>query len=207
MKLIICRNRQKDLLKSVLGFFFPLLIIGCSGSIGKIDVEHVDAITARSEIAIDQARLANAGSLSKDLFQKAETALKLADQAKEAKQGLDAIRLAYDAQNYAQSAEKAATYKSQEASLNAIIQRKETEILRQQSMFDTINQELEDTRLEIQKAEAQITKLTVELEDPETYDNPGRAVAINRDLTTAQTTLDCLTPDWEKAAGKLEALG
>ncbi len=141
MKLIICGNRQENLLRSVFCFFFPLFIIGCGGSIGKINVEHINAITARSEIAIDQARLANAESLSKDLFQKAETALDLAGKAKGSKQGLDAIRLAYDAQNYAQSAEKAAIYKSQEASLTAVIQRKETEILRQQSMFDTVNQE------------------------------------------------------------------
>ena len=210
MKLIICRNRQKDLLKSVLGFFFPLLIIGCSGSIGKIDVEHVDAITARSEIAIDQARLANAGSLSKDLFQKAETALKLADQAKEAKQGLDAIRLAYDAQNYAQSAEKAATYKSQEASLNAIIQRKETEILRQQSMFDTINQELEDARLEIQKAEADKVQLKRE------FDHSSEIAAQNltraRDdckkdrieLSILQEQFDETKTEWQQALHQID---
>ena len=70
-----------------------------------------------------------------------------------------------------------------------------------------IEKEIHRLEKEIQAAEAKIIKLTEELEKPETYDNPGRAVAINRDLTTAQTTLDCLTPDWEKAAGKLEALG
>ena len=164
MKMIICRYGQEGSLRSVFGFFSLLLIIGCGGSIGKIDVEHIDAVTARSEIAIDQARLANAESLSKDLFQKAETALNLAGKAKESKQGLDAIRLAYDARNYAQSAEKAALYKSQEASLNAVIQRKETEILRQQSMFDTINQELEATRLEIQEAEADKKRLKREFD-------------------------------------------
>ena len=162
MKIIIFRNRQENLLRSIWGVFLPLFIIGCGGSMGKIEVEHINAVTTRSEIAIDQARLANAESLSKDLFQKAEMTLDLARKAKESKQGLDAVRLAYDAQNYAQSAEKAAIYKSQEASLNAIIQRKETEILRQQSMFDTINQELEDARLGIQEAEADKKQLKLE---------------------------------------------
>ena len=162
MKIIIFRNRQENLLWSIWAFFLPLLLIGCGGSMGKIEVEHINAVTTRSEIAIDQARLANAESLSKDLFQKAEMTLDLARKAKESKQGLDAVRLAYDAQNYAQSAEKAAIYKSQEASLNAIIQRKETEILRQQSMFDTINQELEDARLGIQEAEADKKQLKLE---------------------------------------------
>ncbi len=70
-----------------------------------------------------------------------------------------------------------------------------------------IEKEVQRLEKEIQAAEAKITELTEELEKSETYDNAGRAVAINRDLTTAQTTLDCLTPDWEKAAEKLEALG
>ncbi|MCH2379830.1 MAG: ABC transporter ATP-binding protein, partial [Pedosphaera sp.] len=70
-----------------------------------------------------------------------------------------------------------------------------------------IEKEVQRLEKEIQAAEAKITELTEELEKPETYDNAGRAVAINRDLSTAQTTLDCLTPDWEKAAEKLEALG
>ena len=60
---------------------------------------------------------------------------------------------------------------------------------------------------EIQTAEAKITDLTQELEKPETYDNPGLAMSINRELTALQTTLDCLTPEWELAADKLEKLG
>ena len=58
----------------------------------------------------------------------------------------------------------------------------------------------------IQKAEQKITELTAELEKPETYENPARAMTINRELISAQTTLDCLTPEWETAAGKLEEL-
>ena len=68
--------------------------------------------------------------------------------------------------------------------------------------------EKEVKRLEenIQKAEKQMAELTEELERPETYDNPSRAMTINRDLTTAQSTLDCLTPEWEAACGKLESM-
>ena len=210
MKLTICGNRQENLLRSVFCFFFPLFIIGCGGSIGKINIEHVNAITARSEIAIDQARLANAESLSKDLFQKAETALDLSGKAKESKQGLDAIRLAYDAQNYAQSAEKAAIYKSQEASLNAVIQRKETEILRQQSMFDTVNQELEDSRLEIQEIEDDKKQLKWE------FDNSSEIAAQNlsraRDdckkdrieLSILQEQFDEKTAEWQQALHQID---
>jgi len=69
--------------------------------------------------------------------------------------------------------------------------------------------EKEVKRLEekIQSAETRLAELTAELEKPETYDNPGHAMSINRELTNAQITLDCLTPEWEAAAEKLEQFG
>ena len=69
-----------------------------------------------------------------------------------------------------------------------------------------VEKEVKRLEEEIQAAEQKITKLTEELEKPETYENPARAMTINRDLTSAQTTLDCLTPDWEAAAAKLQEL-
>ena len=69
-----------------------------------------------------------------------------------------------------------------------------------------IEKKVQRLEKEIQSAEAEISKLTAELEKPETYEDAGRAVAINRDLTQAQSTLDNLTPDWEAAALKLEGL-
>ena len=69
-----------------------------------------------------------------------------------------------------------------------------------------VEKEVKRLEGEIQKAEQKITELTAELEKPETYENPARAMNINRELISAQTTLDCLTPEWETAAGKLEEL-
>ena len=69
-----------------------------------------------------------------------------------------------------------------------------------------VEKEVKRLEVEIQKAEQKITELTAELEKPETYENPARAMTINRELISAQTTLDCLTPEWETAAGKLEEL-
>ena len=57
---------------------------------------------------------------------------------------------------------------------------------------------------EIEVQEAKIEELTAELEKPETYEDSNRAVALNREVVSAQTTLDCLTTEWEEAAGKLE---
>jgi ATP-binding cassette subfamily F protein 3 len=59
---------------------------------------------------------------------------------------------------------------------------------------------------EIQVLEARLAELTAELEKPETYQQPGRALQVNRELTAAQDDLERLTAEWEKAATKLEAV-
>ena len=59
---------------------------------------------------------------------------------------------------------------------------------------------------EIQELEARLTELTAELENPATYEKPGRAVEVNRELMHAQDRLAELNPEWEAAAGKLAAM-
>jgi ATP-binding cassette subfamily F protein 3 len=56
---------------------------------------------------------------------------------------------------------------------------------------------------EIQQLETQLKALTEELENPGTYEKPGRAVEVNRELMHAQERLAELNPEWEAAAGKL----
>ncbi len=61
------------------------------------------------------------------------------------------------------------------------------------------------SRLEkdIGEMELQQSQLTAELEKPETYQQAGRAMEINRDLIHVQERLAALTPEWEAAAAKL----
>jgi ATP-binding cassette subfamily F protein 3 len=59
---------------------------------------------------------------------------------------------------------------------------------------------------EIQELEASLAALTAELENPATYEKPGRAVEVNRELMHAQERLTELNPEWEAAAGKLAEL-
>jgi ATP-binding cassette subfamily F protein 3 len=59
---------------------------------------------------------------------------------------------------------------------------------------------------EIQTLEARQTEVTAELERPETYEKPGHAVHLNRELVTIQHRLEVLTPEWEVAASRLAAL-
>ena len=58
----------------------------------------------------------------------------------------------------------------------------------------------------IQDLERKQTELTAELEKQETYEQPGRAMQINRDLVEVQHELAALNPEWEKQAARLAEL-
>jgi len=57
---------------------------------------------------------------------------------------------------------------------------------------------------EIHILEARQVEFTAELEKPETYQQPGQALKINRELTATLEDLKTLTAEWEVAATKLE---
>ncbi len=59
---------------------------------------------------------------------------------------------------------------------------------------------------EIQELEARQTQIVGELEKPETYEKPGKAVEINRELLGIQDQLAKLNPHWEDEATRLAAL-
>ena len=59
---------------------------------------------------------------------------------------------------------------------------------------------------EIHELEQRQTEITAELEKPETYQQPGRAVQLNRDLLAVRKDLAELTPRWEEEAGRLAAM-
>jgi ATP-binding cassette subfamily F protein 3 len=59
---------------------------------------------------------------------------------------------------------------------------------------------------EIARLEQKQKELAAELEDPATYDKPGRAVAVNRELSTVTEDLTRATADWEQAAARVNEL-
>jgi ATP-binding cassette, subfamily F, member 3 len=59
---------------------------------------------------------------------------------------------------------------------------------------------------EIQELEAKQVELTAELEKHETYEKPGRAQEINRELAHVQERLATATPEWEAAESKLATI-
>jgi ATP-binding cassette, subfamily F, member 3 len=59
---------------------------------------------------------------------------------------------------------------------------------------------------EICKLETRLGELTAELENPATYEKPGHAAQVNRELLHAQERLAQLNPEWETEADKLSAM-
>jgi len=59
---------------------------------------------------------------------------------------------------------------------------------------------------EIHKLEARQAELVTALEKPETYEQPGQAVQVNRELIAVQEELARLTPEWESEATRLAEL-
>jgi ATP-binding cassette subfamily F protein 3 len=59
---------------------------------------------------------------------------------------------------------------------------------------------------EIQHLEARQSELTAELERPDTYEKPGHAAHLNRELASIQHRIETLTPEWEAAASRLAAI-
>jgi ATP-binding cassette subfamily F protein 3 len=59
---------------------------------------------------------------------------------------------------------------------------------------------------EIGELEKKQTEWTAELEKPETYQQAGRAMEINRELMHVQEQLEKLNPEWEAAAARLDAM-
>ena len=63
-----------------------------------------------------------------------------------------------------------------------------------------------DLEKRIERLEAKQVELTAALENPETYENAGKAVQVNRELADVTRNLESLTPQWEKAAAELETM-
>jgi ATP-binding cassette, subfamily F, member 3 len=65
---------------------------------------------------------------------------------------------------------------------------------------------VEKLEKEIARLEQKQADLTVELENPETYQKPGRAVAVNRELHYVIDDLTRAAQEWEAAATRLESM-
>ena len=63
-----------------------------------------------------------------------------------------------------------------------------------------------DLEREIARLEQTQKELAAELEKPETYEKSGRAVAVNRELSTVTENLARVTAEWEQAAARLNEL-
>ena len=159
----LLRTRGQNCFHHIWICLLPMLITACSGSLGKIQLENVNAVIAQSETAIEQARLANAQDLASDTLQLAENDLASAKEAVGAKDGLRAMHLAYNALTQAQIAEQEAMYKSQGNGLTAIIKRKEAEIVTIQADLRTVDGALEKSQTDARQLDMQKDQLQADM--------------------------------------------
>ncbi len=68
-----------------------------------------------------------------------------------------------------------------------------------------LQKNVQELEAEISRLEAREKELVTDLERPETYNTPGLAMAVNRELQDIHVRLPALHADWEQAAGKLQA--
>ena len=160
----LLRTRKKNCLHHIWMCLLPMLLIACSSSLGKIQLENVNTVIAQSETAIEQAHLANAQYLASDTLQQAESALADAKEAVGANDGLGAMHLAYNALTQAQIAEQEAMYKSQGNGLNAIIKRKEAGIVALEANLRTADEALEKSRTDVRQLDMQKDQLQADMD-------------------------------------------
>ncbi len=107
----------------------PLFFSACSGKLGTIQQDDVDAQLLHAEQAIKLARDVNAPSLAFEEFEQAETYLDKAREALEENNGIDALRFATQAITHAKIAQRKAVQNTMSAELNATILEKDALIV------------------------------------------------------------------------------
>ena len=66
--------------------------------------------------------------------------------------------------------------------------------------------EVERMEMEIHEVEHRRHELTAQLELPETYETPGHAAEVSRELKAIETKLPSMHENWERSAAQLEAM-
>ena len=151
------------LAKLALVIFMGLVLMGCGPKLGKIRLEQVEKAICQSQVAIDQAFLKNANTLSPELWFQAEQQMAKSEKARSANQGLAAIQLAYQAMVAAQTAAQQATAASKENELNAVIDKKSGKIGKLRAEIQQVQSELKNVCSEAKRTSQQKERRTSEL--------------------------------------------
>jgi ketosteroid isomerase-like protein len=120
----------------------PIFFSACSGKLGTIQQDDVDAQLIHAEQAIKLARDVNAPSLAFEEFEQAETYLDKAREALEENNGIDALRFATQAITHAKIAQRKAVQNTMSAELNATILEKDALIVELRKDINTKKTEI-----------------------------------------------------------------
>ncbi len=206
----LLNTRRKNCFHHIWLCLLPMLLIACSGSLGKIELENVNTVIAQSETAIEQAHLANAQYLASDTLQQAENTLASAKEAVGAKDGLGAMSLAYNALTQAQIAEQEAMYKSQVNGLNALIKHKESKIVVLEAALGTADEALEKSRTAVQQLDMQKAQLQADMDQKlQAAEQANREILQDYNKTKTecgdlQSKLDTTQTQLHQAQGQVE---
>ena len=151
------------LAKLALVILMGLVSMGCGPKLGKIRLEQVEQAISQSQVAIDQAFLKNANTLSPELWSQAEQQMAESEKARSANQGLTAIQLAYQAMATAQTAAHQASAVSKENELNAVIDKKSGKIEKLRAEMQQARSELKNAGSEANRTNQQKERRTSEL--------------------------------------------
>ena len=151
------------LAKLALVILMGLVSMGCGPKLGKICLEQVEEAISQSQVAIDQAFLKNANTLSPELWSQVEQQMAKSEKSRSANQGLAAIQLAYQAMAAAQTAAQQATAASKENELNAVIDKKSGKIEKLRAEMQQVRSELKNVCSEANRTNQQKEKRTSEL--------------------------------------------
>ncbi len=143
------KNRHLAALLSVGLLFVSFGIIGCGGHLGRIEPSAVDTAIADAETSINAAAAVDAPTLAAELFESASTQLAAARTALEAKNGSEALSLAYQARVAAAQAKAAAVTITKNSELNASILQRTAEAESLQESLNSKTTELKSLNADI----------------------------------------------------------
>ncbi len=156
-------NRMRRPLKGwtlLLIVLLPLFVAACGGRLGNIRVEDVDASLADADTAIQSAYQSPAMKYEPGTLRHAEKLFDDAQTAKNDKDGIKTLRLAYSAKSEAQLAENRARQQEfMEKELENVRQEKDSEIRTIQEDLRLAEQETARMTLDVQRLERRLEQL------------------------------------------------
>lgn len=135
------------------GILLGIILMGCGGKLGKVEINDVQNAIAQAEKAINDALDVNADSLAFEHIERAETELDKSKEALKNKEGIPALRFANLAYSHARMAKYEAIQNSKNAVAYGNLLAKDAEIGELKSDLENQNNKIKDLEKGLQALE------------------------------------------------------